>query len=227
MSARVTLACALLSAGQATASAADTPLPFPARVESVLERGSIEGFDVSVLTFRSPLTPQAAAARARREWSQGQQRPVVDTRSAQWLVVSSWEPQAYRTLQLRSHADGGSEGLLSEWRSGASPGGAGLDPLPLLPDGANVLRRFSSVDAGRRAESVVAQLDGSVDWISRAVNERMRLAGFVADPVVKTPPNVSRGMAHLYRRGPREALLTLHPHLGRTGVVLHLTEATR
>ena len=206
------------------ALAADGALPFDAHVESVLERGAIEGYDVRVTRFRSPLPPAAATARAREAWSGDRRAPLVESASGAWRIVSRFDGDAYRTLQLRGHADGGSEGMLSVWRAAPLPGGAGLDPAGLLPAGAAILRRFSSVDAGRRAESVVAQVPGSVDQVDAALHDRMTLAGYRRDPVVGARPNVAPGLARLYRRSHREALVTLHPSLGRVGVVLHLTE---
>jgi len=206
------------------ALAADGTLPFDARVESVLERGAIEGYDVRVTRFRSPLPPAAATAQARDAWSAEGRAPLIESASGPWRIVSRYDGDAYRTLQLRGHSDGGSEGMLSIWRAAQLPGGAGLDPAALLPVGAAVLRRFSSVDAGRRAESVVAQVRGSVEQVDAAVHDRMILAGYRRDPVVGARPNVAPGLARLYRRAHREALITLHPSLGNIGVVLHLTE---
>lgn len=209
------------------AQAADALPPFVARVESVLERGSIEGYDVSIARFESALAPAGAIAAARREWSASASAHVLESAAGGWRVVSRWDAEGYRTLQLRLAPGGGSEGLVSVWHSPRRAAVAPeFDPAQLLPPGARVLRRFASVDAGRRAASVVAHVEGAPEWVAAAIDEQCVRGGFEAAPVVKTPRSVAKGSARLYRNGAREALVTLHPHLGRTGVVVHLTEQT-
>lgn len=214
-------ACPLRVRAQDAAS-----LPFAARVESVIERGSVEGFEVSVVHLSSELSPTEAASIASRVWRSNGIHHVIETSSADWRIVSKWEAGTYRTLQLRPAPNGGSAGFVSLWRSMAQPSATGFDPMQVLPAGAQVLRRFASVDAGRRAASVVARVDASPAWLLDSLEVNIIRAGHIRQSMASTPPSVVEGMARHYRGGGREVLVTVHPHLGRTGLVVHVTEAT-
>jgi len=210
------------------ADSASPALPFAAQVESVLERGAIEGRAVSVARFRSPLGADAVLAETRRAWATGGSGPLVESVSGWWRILSRYDESGYVTLQVRPHVAGGSEGLLSTWRSTPVANGWQLDPLSVLPPGAAVLRRVSSADAGRHAETVVALAEAGVATAASSMHDRLTLAGYRRDPIVRTPATQdASGTAYMYRRGAREVAVTLHPYQGRTGIVMHVTEGTR
>ena len=203
-------------------------LPFPARIEPVIERGDIEGHAVSITRFRSVLTVEAIVARVARDWSGPLRAPVVEAATGPWRVVSTLSDEAWRTLQVRTHPAGGSEGMLSVWSSAQVSRSAAADVVALLPADAAVLRRFGGVDAGRRSVTVVAEVDGSPAWAAQALHSRLAQAGYGRDSTVRTPESaVQRGEARLYRRQGREIAFTVQPHRGRSAVVLHLTEAAQ
>ena len=205
--------------------AAAAGLPFPATLESVVERGAIEGYPVSVVRLRSALSVGEALASARRAWSASDPDAVLVTRSGPWQVVSVRERSGYRTLQLRAAPDGGTEGLLSLW-SHDGPGSNGVEPSldasRLLPAGAQVLRRLDGVDGGRRHRTLVALTDGSVRWVADSLETRALALGFARDPVRRQ--SAGEGESRLYRSGRRDLGITVHPHEGRTAIVIHLTE---
>jgi len=214
-----------LGCGVAPAAQPRLPsLPFPAVVESVIEQGEIEGQPVSIARFHTGLGQAAVAARLAREWSGPGGSPMVESSSGPWRVLSWWSPQAYRTVQLRDLPGGGSEGLLSLWRSGDAQIPSGLDPVALLPPDARVLRQLSSLDAGRRSRTLVAMVPGSLAWAGEVVGQRLAAHGFSPDPVMRAG---AQGGARLYRRRGAELALTVAPHDGRTALVLHLIEESR
>ena len=205
-------------------------LPFQATVDAVIEQGSIEGYPVAVVRFRSRLPIDEALALTTRAWRRSGESLLV-TRAGVWRVVSLYEAGRYRTLQIRPTVQGGSEGLLSAWSGGpraASSGRDELDPAQLLPSDARVLRRLDGIDAGRRHRTLVAVADGSTGWVTQALELRMAAQGFTRDPILHASAGGDQaGEARLYRRSGTEVAVTVHAHHGRSAIVIHLTEAVR
>lgn len=208
------------------------PLPFPASVESVVERGTIEGHPVSVLRLRSALPVADAIAAVRAAWA-GHAAAVLAVRAGPWQVVSRREPAGYRTLQLRASPGGGSEGLLSVWSDDGhttpARGESALEPASLLPADARVLRSLEGIDGARRHRTVVAIANGSVRWSVDALEARARSLGFVRDPVagdagMQRPAHADHAQARLYRRSGQALAVTVHRQGERIGIVVHLTE---
>lgn len=164
-------------------------LPFSARLEPVIEQGEIEGQPVRVARFQTPLPPDEVLRAVRHGWRGVGADPVVEARSGEWRLLSSYDPAGLRTLQLRPAPGGGSEGVLSVWPSGmeraaASPRAAGPEVSRLLPADARVVRRFAATDAGRRSETVVAVVNGTPAWVASAIGGRLSALGFVRDPLI-------------------------------------------
>jgi hypothetical protein len=216
---------AIASDVQAGPASADH-LPFPARIESVIDRGEIEGHRVSILRFESLLPAQVVLQRARAAWGGGRREPVVEADAGAWRTLSTHDTGSWRTLQVRARANGGSEGMLSVWNAsmlppGAAPAdGAAFDVARHLPGGATVLRRLGSVDAGRHSASLVALVPGGPQWTADALHASLSAAAFTRDPVVREP-------ARWYRRPGVEVAFTVHPHEGRTALVVHVTRSPR
>lgn len=215
---------------EAAGSHAAGQLPFPASVESVIERGSIEDYPVAVVRFRSRLPADEVLALTVQAWRRGADS-VVDTSAGGWRVLSVYEVDRYRTLQLRGAADGGTDGLLSVWertaRAAASPD-AGREVASLLPPGARVLRSLAGTDAGRRHRTLVALADGSPAWVAQALEVRVIANGFTRDPAARDAAGSGPvGEVRLYRGEGRSLGITFHPHDARTAIVIHLTEAYR
>jgi hypothetical protein len=205
-------------------------LPFQATVDAVIEQGSIEGYPMAVVRFRSHLPIDEALALTTRVWRRSGVSLLV-TRAGVWRVVSLYEAGRYRTLQIRPTVQGGSEGLLSAWSGGprvAASSGDGTDPEHLLPAGARVLRRLDGVDTGRRHRTLVAVAEGSPGWVTQALELRMAAQGFTRDPILHASAGGDPdGEARLYRRSEIEVAVTVHAHHGRSAIVIHLTEAVR
>lgn len=200
-------------------------LPFPAALESVVERGAIEGHPVSVLRVRTALDVDEAVTSTRRAWGAQRADAVVVTRTGPWQVVSARERSGFRTLQLRAAPDGGSEGLLSVWAdrpSAVHERGPALDASQWLPAGAQVLRRVDGVDGNRRHRTVVALVDGSVSWVVAALEARVLARGFVSDRTGHR--TVGTAQSRLYRAPGRDLAFTAHSQEGRVAIVIHLTE---
>lgn len=200
-------------------------LPFPAALESVVERGAIEGHPVAVHRVRTSLGVDEAVSSARRAWAGPRFDAVVVTRSGPWQVVSMRERSGFRTLQLRAAPDGGSEGLLSVWTdrpSGERERRPALDAVALLPARAQVLRRVEGVDGTRRHRTVVALVDGSVSWVVDALDARVLAQGFVRDHAGRR--TVGTAQSRLYRASGRDLAFTVHSHDERVAVVIHVTE---
>lgn len=224
----VLLAC-WLSGHQASAQAADPALvlPFPARLEPVIEDGEIEGRRVRVARFSTALNREELVLALRRDWRGAQGAELLETRLPGWRVLSSWSVDGFRTLQFRPAASGGTEGVLSVWPSdvgglgaGAAAAGPALPGSELLPEGSVVLRRFSAVDGGRRGQTLVAVSEAAPAWLAEAIAQRLSMRGYRADPVLHA--GGGRGEARRFRRGDSEVVFTVSPAgAGGSGVVLH------
>ena len=212
-------------------------LPFQASVESVIDRGSIEGHPVTVVRFRSRVSYADALIATERAW-RGTGASVVSTQAGPWRVVSRYEIDRFGTLQLRPSRDGGTEGLFSIWSgpglasapasASAQPAQSAPDPAGLLPAGARVLRSLDGIDAGRRHRTLVALAEGSPAWVAQALESRITAQGFARDAVARAPAQPAAvGEARLYRAAGRTLGLTVHPHDGHAAIVIHLTETQR
>lgn len=225
LDARRTGACCVMAAGlicaaPSLAAPRTSVLPFAASLESVIEQGHIEGHAVSVLRFRSSDPVAAVVGRLAREWGGPGGAPLVEARSGGWRIVSSFDAGAYRTVQIRPQAAGGSEGLYSVW-SPTVRTTARLDPRAILPDTATVLRRVSAVDGARVTTTVVARVDASAAWTLAALDRRLIDLGFVAAPL---PRAGSAGGMRVFQRGGHEIAFTVSSHRTTSAIVVHLTE---
>lgn len=196
-------------------------LPAGARVEPVLEDGVVDGQRASILRIRHDGPPGPLL-----QWLTGEgvsRAATIRTRSGPWEIASVREGEGYRTLQWRVLPGGGIEALQTHWRGPAAPRGAAFDPASALPAGARVLRRVSAVDGGRRNETLVASTDDPVESTAAAIHQRLLAAGFQAGPVRGAPRS---GLTRQYRAKDREVALTVTPHPGRSGLVLHHSEVS-
>lgn len=209
-------------------SAAPLPdLPPGTRVESVIDDGSIEGYRVSVTRFRSGLPVEELLAKLRRPSDPGSREDDVERRVGAWRVLSQREGEGFRTVQLRATPDGDTEGLHTRWRAVTRVPRAAFDPASLLPPGARLLRRFSATDGGQRGETLVARSDDSVDRTVEVLHARLRAAGFEGGaPAGSVVSSTAYGVARFYRKSGREIVLTVAPHPGQTGLVLHHSEVS-
>ena len=226
-------ACALLAATGAgsvcLAAVGGLPaLPPGARVESVVEDGAVGGQRVAVLRIRSdgppgPIVQALVPGAADRRADAGAAGQVVEVRSGPWQVVSAREGDGYRTLQWRALPGGGTEALLSLWRGPVASSPASFDLDAAVPRGATVLRRFSANDGGRRSATLVAWTPASVPDAAAQVHARLRAAGLEPGAL---RGDAATGLSRLYRGRGREVALTVTPHPGRSGLVLHYSEVS-
>lgn len=227
------LIVALMLAGAAPARAdragdgAESQVPFPALVESVLERGSIEGHPVSIVRFVTRLAVGDASRATARAWGREVGSQVAAGSAGGWQIVSTRQQGRFLTLQLRTARGGGSEGVLSVWPDAAAPQPAGFDAARLLPGGAAVVRRVGGVDGDRRHQSLVAIADGSPGWNADLLESAALASGFTRDGVEQARVKTGPGRAMLYRSAGRELGVTVHPYDARTAIVLHVTETLR
>ncbi len=202
-------------------------LPFAASIESVLERGSINGQPVSIVRFGTRLRPESVIAAAAREWSKTGRDPVVNLQADGWRIASTYSAGQFLTLQVRSAAGGGSEGLFGVWAPNAHTDATGFDVARLLPTGATVLLRVEGIDGERRHRTIVAIVDGSPGWNAGALESRAASHGFARDPIEGASARGASGESRIYRGAGRELAVTLHPNPRGTAIVAHLIEQAR
>ena len=217
--ARGAMLAAFLMIGAAWAAES---LPAGSRVESVLDGGFIASQRVTVQRILTDASPEALRVALMPDPSPNATAREAD-RSGPWQVLSAREEAGWRTLQWRTLPDGRTEALLSRWHGSAGSRDAVFDPRIALPPGAQVLRQVSSVDNGRRAETLVAWSRDPVTRIGAFAHQRLLASGFQAGPARGSP---DRGIARFYRGRGYEIALTLTSHAGRSGLVLHCSEVS-
>ncbi len=204
------------------------PLPFPAQVSTVIERGAIEGHPVRVLQFHTRLAVAKVLADTRHAWSMPHGVGTVDASSGSWRIVSRQDDGGFRTLQVRPRSEGGSEGLLTLWRREEALPRAGIDLAALLPADAQVRRRFSAVDAGRRNETIVAVDAGTPSMVAERIGVRAAASGLRVAPIVRAGAGEDgTAVARLYVGHGAELAMTVHRREGGSAVVMHLSEVQR
>lgn len=203
-------------------------LPFPVRIESVIEQGSIQGHPVSVARATGALPHSAALAVTRQAWRERTAHAPIATHSGNWSLLSMREPGRFVTVQMRASSSGGTEALISIWRDSfdrATKTPASFDPVRILPPGSRVVRQLTSTDSGAVNQTLVALIDSSPAWVAQAVDVTARGFGFARQAMAlepTTPP-----IARLYRSDIRELGVTVHGNGDGAALVIHLTEKQR
>ncbi|RPH42405.1 MAG: hypothetical protein EHM87_16875 [Burkholderiales bacterium] len=211
-------------------------LPADVRQELVMVAAAFDGHAVTTHRFRSPAPPAPLADTLRERW-RAEGLAVVESRSADWTVLSVRGPDGMRTVQFRPTASG-TEGLVSTWRRAASnepSSGAGAAQTVgglarWLPDDARVLRQIDHGDPGRQAATLVALVPGAPQDAASRLRRMAAASGFVDDPGFGGPagraawyrggPHAS-GEALAFRRGGEALVATVAVHDHGTAVVLH------
>jgi hypothetical protein len=211
-------------------------LPPDVRTELVMAAAALDGHGVTTHRFRSAEPLDALLARVRDRW-RADGRPIVESRTGAWRLLSVRGAEGFTTLQARASVDG-SEGMVSRWR--AAPDAAELVPFTegrvldrWLPDGSEVLRRVAHRDPGRDAATLVAHVPSSPEQAARTLRTRAANEGFVDDPALGAPANRAAwfrggsgaGEALAFRRGREEVVATVSSHRDGAAVVLHWGQA--
>ena len=202
------------------------PLPFPAQLSTVIDRGSIEGHAVRVLRFASREALAKVLSDTRRAWSLPHGGGTVESVSGPWRIVSRQSEGGFQTLQARSAATGGTEGLVTSWFREASLPRTDVDLVGVLPTDAQVRRRFVEHDAGRRSETVVAVDAAEPRMVAERIAARLAASGLHSAPIPSAPVrDEGDAIARRYIGRGSELALTVHRQAGGSAVVMHLTEA--
>jgi len=203
-------------------------LPFPVRIESVIEQGSIHGYPVAVARATASMPHTAALAVTRQAWRERTAHTPIATHSGSWSLLSMRESGRFVTVQMRASSSGGTEALISIWRDSFDPApktSARFDPVRILPPGSRVVRQLTSTDSGAVNQTLVALIDSSPAWVAQAVDVTARGFGFARQAMAlepTTPP-----IARLYRSDTRELGITVHGNGEGAALVIHLTEKHR
>jgi hypothetical protein len=202
-------------------------LPFPARVESILDRGEIEGYPVSIVRLHLSIPPNLAMERIRQQWSGDVSvGPPVQSRSGPWIVLAVKRATHFRTMQLRGRPEGGSEALLSLWsdpQQWRRPKVHGFDPAVLLSADVRVLRNLNSRDQGKSNRTLVAISPGSPRWVAESLESRVLSHGFEREALALEQSSFR--IARLYRSMTGQLGITVHPSGGRSAIVIHYSES--
>ena len=203
-------------------------LPFPVRIESVIEQGSIHGYPVAVARATASMPHTAALAVTRQAWRERTAHTPIATHSGSWSLLSMRESGRFVTVQMRASSSGGTEALISIWhdsfdRAPQTP--ARFDPVRILPSGSRVIRQLSSTDAGAVNHTLVALIESSPEWVARVVDVTARGFGFARQAMALEP--VMPPIARLYRSDTRELGITVHGNGEGAALVIHLSEKHR
>lgn len=218
-------------------------LPFPARIQMLLEDGEIAGRPVTVAAFQSVLAPAELVQRLRGAWSGDARRPWLQSRADPWSIASRQSPSGTLTLQYRAGATGGSQGLVSFWprpgrrQPGPGAGSAGgADPLAyrsaaervaelttVLPEDSAVTETVSR-DGSRRTITVLARSSADPGGAWGRLAARLRAQGYEARRGADGGQAIPHTRFGVFARRDREILATLDARGASLGIVLQLTE---
>ena len=208
-------------------------LPVDLKPELVMAAALLDQHAVTTHRFRAAERPEVLADAMRERW-RAEGRAYVESRHADWMLLSVRERQGVRTVQLRA-AQWGTEGLASWWGPAPEQGAGRLDGVKVPPvlrwlsDDARVIRHLAHRDAGRDGATVVAVLPATPQVAASRLRERARADGYGADPGLGLSAGQaawyrgggSSGEALAFRRGREEVVATVAPHPEGAAVVLH------
>jgi hypothetical protein len=205
-------------------------LPPDVRPQLVMTASVLDGQALTTHRFHSAAPPESLLASVRARWH-AEGRPIVEAGSGTWRLLSARDGEGFTTVQVRASA-GGSEGLVSRWRSAQAANDATIAPPPparWLPAQARVLRQIVHRDPGRDAATVVAWVPAAPQEASRALRGRAVREGFVDDLALGAPASRAAwyrghgesGTALAFRRGREEVVATVSEHRDGSAVVLH------
>jgi hypothetical protein len=208
-------------------------LPVELNTELVMAAALLDRHAVTTHRFRAAERPEVLADAMRERW-RTEGRTFVESRHADWTLLSVREPQGVRTVQLRA-APWGTEGLASSWVPANGEGAERIHTVSVPPvlrwlsDDARVIRHLSHRDTGRDGATVVAVLPATPQIAATRLRERASAEGYGADPGLGLPAGRAAwyrgggasGEALAFRRGREEVVATVAPHPEGAAVVLH------
>lgn len=208
-------------------------LPVDLKQELVMAAALLDQHAVTTHRFRAAERPEVLADAMRERW-RAEGRTYVESRHADWTLLSVRERQGVRTVQLRA-AQWGTEGLASWWspapgQAAESVSAESVPPvLRWLSDDARVIRHLTHRDTGRDGATVVAVLPATPQIAAMRLRERAGADGYGVDPGLGLPAGRAAwyrgggasGEALAFRRGREEVVATVAPHPEGTAVVLH------
>lgn len=190
----------------------------------------VDGVPFEVRDLRSALPPAVLALRWRQWWA-AQSIMALESRAAEWHVLSYRRGAALVSVQLRPAADGGTEGYVALGSPSSYAPALARDELPLrLPAGARQLRTVESHDGARVATQTVIATSATARHIFDALARGARLAGWSPGPALKSTDR--RAAAHAehahglwFVRGGDELAIFVHAQPAGALALIHHVRA--
>jgi hypothetical protein len=209
-----------------------------ARHELLMEATGLDGHLVTTHRFVSTRSPDTFVESVKANWEAEGLR-VVQTSRGLWQLLSVRREAVFETLQLRTGADGGTEGLHSVWRRDPASAAAGAERerramhaelRTWLPPSSVPIRELMQAGAGQTVATLVATATDGEAAVVSALARRLHAAGFTPSAIPGVASGLSpaagqglrrQGAALAYRRGAEEIVATVAAHRGETAVVVH------
>jgi hypothetical protein len=166
------------------------------------------------------------------KWLQQSEIPAIEQTKNGWTYISHRKEDTWITVQVRLFSNGGSslvEGMVSFWQDASHlsvrKAVMHLSTLNTM----QVLRRLESVDRGRRAITVTAISDASVDTVANSLAGDMKIHGFV--PASYAPPSLHPGdkasnpfgaVSLAWIGNGQQVLFSVFEHRGRTAAQIYV-----
>ncbi len=179
---------------------------------------AMNGVPMTIKTFTSPRSGHKVLAYYEREWRAA---GMSTTRQAfgEYDTIGTGDGRNFYSVQVRD-VGGLSEGRLTVSRRVSNPDSDTQFPLPRRTQ---MVSKIDSIDAGTRAESIVAYAPGgaveNADWFMR----ELRNEGWAVDPYVAESSAKEKVLA--FQRNAELCQLTLMPdqpgQRGKTMLLIH------
>jgi hypothetical protein len=166
------------------------------------------------------------------QWLALSQVPAIERSRNGWTYISHRKEDTWVTVQVRLFNAGGRslvEGLVSFWQDSKYRAVSNIELRFSTLNTMQVLRRLDSVDRGRRAITVTAISDASVNAVANSLAADMKMNGLV--PASFSPPalhsdtkgtNLHGSVSRAWIGNGKQVLFSVFEHRGKTAAQIYV-----
>ncbi|MFK8017150.1 MAG: hypothetical protein AB8G17_17130 [Gammaproteobacteria bacterium] len=180
---------------------------------------AMNGVPMTIKTFTTPKSAEKVLEFYEREWKQaGLDANRQDF--GKYTTVATAQGNYFYSVQVRDASGGVSEGRITV---SARVKGSSKDTSFPLPRRSETVSKIDSLDAGKRAESIVAYAPGSAVQNAQWYERELRRQGWAKDPYAKELQSAEKVL--VFQRNAELCQLTFVPnqpgHRGKTMLLIH------
>ncbi|HEX7634797.1 MAG TPA: hypothetical protein VF427_05890 [Noviherbaspirillum sp.] len=198
----------------------DIEVPPRSRVEWVGRDMKLNGMPMQVRKFESPLGISEILAFYRAHWGTQQEKKSVESRSGDWTIIGRAHGPYYLTVQMKTKANVGTEGLIS-----VSMLNSRIKPeFPLggfpVPGGTKVLSVLDSNDPGKTSKQIKLANDDSVISNAHYFETALGSSGWTRKTMSERGQHPDQASYDVFQKDNQELHLVIVREPGRTGTLI-------